>query len=214
MPMIPPPITSSLRGTPRSSNAPVESTMRGSWGRKGSFAACDPAAMIALLNRMERSPARSSLGPVNLPSAVTTSTLRILAIEATPPLSLATTLSFQARSFSNSSFGSPKEMPWEESAFASSITAATWSRALEGMQPTLRQTPPSALYFSTRMTRCPRSAARKAAEYPPGPDPSTSTSQSAGEDVDVDVGVDGDGDGDVAGDGEGEGDGDGAVPEA
>src|SRR5262245_64989117 len=46
------------------------------------------------------------------------------------------------------------------------------------MHPTLRQTPPSVAYRSIRTVRRPRSAARKAAAYPPGPEPSTTTSQS------------------------------------
>ena len=46
MPMMPPPMTSIRPGNPCSSSAPVESMMRGSWGRKGSFAGCEPAAMM------------------------------------------------------------------------------------------------------------------------------------------------------------------------
>src|SRR5690606_9771925 len=49
-------------------------------------------------------------------------------------------------------------------------------KALEGMQPTFRQTPPNVAYRSTSTTDRPRSAARNAAEYPPGPAPSTRTS--------------------------------------
>src|SRR3954465_6051021 len=46
--------------------------------------------------------------------------------------------------------------------------SALRSSALEGMQPTLRQTPPQ--YFSsTTATVCPSCAARIAATYPPGP---------------------------------------------
>ena len=46
---------------------------------------------------------------------------------------------------------------------ASASTLATCSRAFDGMQPTLRQTPPSRECRSTRVTPRPRSAARKAA---------------------------------------------------
>src|SRR3954469_3414989 len=50
------------------------------------------------------------------------------------------------------------------------------SRALVGIQPTFRQTPPQ--YFSsTTATRLPSWAARMAATYPPGPAPSTTTSK-------------------------------------
>src|SRR5687767_3219320 len=48
-------------------------------------------------------------------------------------------------------------------------------RALDGMQPTLRQTPPSRSR-STTVTMRPAAAARRAAEYPPGPPPMTSRS--------------------------------------
>ena len=48
-------------------------------------------------------------------------------------------------------------------ASASSITFAACNSALEGMQPTLRQTPPSCGQRSIKATFMPRSAARKAA---------------------------------------------------
>src|SRR3954454_12498224 len=64
--------------------------------------------------------------------------------------------------------------------FASSRTrwasSALRSRALEGMQPTLRQTPPQYL-DSTTATLLPSWAARMAATYPPGPAPRTTTSK-------------------------------------
>src|SRR5918911_735276 len=64
--------------------------------------------------------------------------------------------------------------------FASSRTmcasSALRSSALEGMQPTLRQTPPQYL-SSTTATRLPSCEARMAATYPPGPAPRTTTSK-------------------------------------
>jgi hypothetical protein len=52
--------------------------------------------------------------------------------------------------------------------------SALRSSAFEGMQPTLRQTPPQ--YFSSMTaTDCPSWAARIAATYPPGPAPRTRT---------------------------------------
>src|SRR3954454_8159604 len=64
--------------------------------------------------------------------------------------------------------------------FASSRTrwasSALRSRALDGMQPTLRQTPPQYL-DSTTATLLPSWAARMAATYPPGPAPRTTTSK-------------------------------------
>src|SRR5688572_20898757 len=53
--------------------------------------------------------------------------------------------------------------------------SATWISALDGMQPTFRQTPPTRSR-STRVTVRPAAAARRAAEYPPGPPPMTSRS--------------------------------------
>jgi hypothetical protein len=49
----------------------------------------------------------------------------------------------KARTPSISISGSPKRTPWAAASSPSAITRATCSSALEGMQPTLRQTPPS-----------------------------------------------------------------------
>ncbi len=54
-------------------------------------------------------------------------------------------------------------MPFPPISRASAITLAACSRALDGMQPTLRQTPPSVGSRSTSTTCLPRSAARNAA---------------------------------------------------
>ena len=55
-------------------------------------------------------------------------------------------------------------------------SSALRSSALDGMQPTLRHTPPQ--YFSsTTATDLPSWAARMAATYPPGPAPRTRTSK-------------------------------------
>ena len=53
-------------------------------------------------------------------------------------------------------------------------SSAFLSSALDGMQPTFRQTPPQYL-SSTTATDWPSCAARIAATYPPGPAPSTNT---------------------------------------
>ncbi len=130
--------------------------MRGSCGRKGRRTACEPAAMIALRKRSDCflpvgswpvapavSATSSSCGPVNRPTPRTTVTLRIFAIAARPPVSLPTTLALCARSLSRSTVGAPKLTPSDSKWLTSSITAATCSSALDGMQPTLRHTPPS-----------------------------------------------------------------------
>ncbi len=107
---MPPPMTSILFGCVRSSSAPVESTMRGSSGRNGSRTDCEPAAMIAWSNFTTFfAPSGSATsrwcGSTNVPTPVTTSTLRILAMPARPPVSLPTTLSLCARSFARSTLG-------------------------------------------------------------------------------------------------------------
>src|SRR5947207_3238302 len=54
-------------------------------------------------------------------------------------------------------------------------SSAFRSSAFDGMQPTLRQTPPQ-YFFSTTAVLKPSCAARIAATYPPGPAPRTTTS--------------------------------------
>src|SRR5579864_8020849 len=53
------------------------------------------------------------------------------------------------------------------------MSAATCSRALDGMHPRYRHTPPGFCSRSISVTFIPRSAARNAAAYPPGPPPIT-----------------------------------------
>ena len=80
---------------------------------------------------------------VKLAVPVTTSTLRCRASPSSPPVSFPTTSSFQPRSLSTSISGSPNFSPKPAASSASAATRAAWSRAFEGMQPTLRHTPPS-----------------------------------------------------------------------
>jgi hypothetical protein len=60
--------------------------------------------------------------------------------------------------------GSPNDSPWSAISFVSVMTLAACNSAFEGMQPTLRHTPPSDGQRSTSVTDKPRSAARNAAE--------------------------------------------------
>jgi hypothetical protein len=69
-------------------------------------------------------------------------TLRILAMAARPPVSLPMTFSLWPRSLSMLTTGAPKSTPRSAMWLTSSITAATCSSALAGMQPTFRHTPP------------------------------------------------------------------------
>ena len=146
----------------------MESTTRSSsWGMNGRVTGSEPQAMIACSNPttvLPSSPATSRwLGEAKVPYPVTTLTLRCLARPARPLVSRPTTDSFQARSLSRSTAGSGKVRPCSAISLVSAITLAAWSRALEGMQPTLRQTPPRIGEASTSTTDLPRSAARKAA---------------------------------------------------
>ena len=103
------------------------------------------------------------LAEENAASPVTTCTLRALARPDKPPVSFLMMLSFQPRSASISISGADILTPKCAISSASVITLAACSKALEGMQPTFRQTPPSDAYFSISTTFWPRSAARNAA---------------------------------------------------
>ena len=147
---MPPPTISMRLGCAGSSSAPVEVTTRGSsLGRNGSFTASEPAAMMARVKPIVVVPpaARSTttwLASLKRPLPVTTVTLRIFAICARPPVSLPTTLFLCATQLGGDRpCGAPKSTPTAPKCATSSITAATCSIAFDGMQPTLRQTPPS-----------------------------------------------------------------------
>ena len=89
-----------------------------------------------------------------------------------------TTLSFLYWAFLKSRVASPAAIPhsWAFSIWESRL--ALRSRALVGIQPVLRHTPPSRP-SSTRQVFAPPLAARKAAEYPPGPEPIMAKSNSS-----------------------------------
>ena len=151
-----------------SSSAPVESISRGSSsGMPGSTVGLDPAAMMQCLKPTLVVPSapstESRLGDVNVPLPRTTSTLRCLASPVSPPVSLSTTESFQPRSLSTSISGLPNVIPCSADSSTSAITRAMCSSAFDGMQPTLRQTPPRRSWRSTSTVLSPRSAARNAA---------------------------------------------------
>ena len=124
--------------------------MRGSsLGMNGSFTASEPAAMMARAKPIVVVPPAASstltwLASMNRPVPVTTVTLRILAICARPPVSLPTTLFLCATQLGaiDRRRAEARRRPSSKCA-TSSITAATCSSAFDGMQPTLRQTPPS-----------------------------------------------------------------------
>src|SRR5262249_47815465 len=74
--------------------------------------------------------------------------------------------------------GSPKSTPSSRARSASSISAATWSSAFDGMQPSKRQAPPRRLPASITTVSSPSSAPRNAAEEPPSPPPTPATAPS------------------------------------
>ena len=148
-PMMPPPTTSSCFGMSASISASVESITRASsQGKPASFTGWEPAAMMHCSKRMSWVPAvpltSSSLADTKRPVPVTVRTLRCFAMLDRPLTIWPTTLSLWPRSLSRSILGAPKLMPKSTACLASTSTSAACSRALDGMQPTLRQTPPSA----------------------------------------------------------------------
>ncbi len=136
--------------------------------------------MMALSNETTLRPdavsTASWFGEMNAPTPVTTSTLRCLASPLRPLVSFPTTEFFHAASLATSMESSPNTIPCSAISLVSAMTLAACSSAFDGIHPTLRQTPPRVSYRSTRTVFLPRSAARNAAEYPPGPEPSTTTS--------------------------------------
>ena len=146
-PMIPPPITSRRCGISSSASAAVESMMRGSSGLPGRRTAREPAARIACWKPIRVGPesvvTSTSWGETRRASPRTTFTPRRRASPASPSVSRCTTASLRARIFSRSKRGGPNSMPARESSRASVITSARCSSVFEGMQPTLRHTPPS-----------------------------------------------------------------------
>src|ERR1700719_3002109 len=174
-------MTSSVFGTSGRSRAPLESMRRGlSSLRLGTTVGRDPVAM------MMRSKVRFSSPPAvfvtftvveftNAALPCTNWTERCLDNCPSPPVSFLTTLSFHPRSLFRSTLGSPNSMPQFFACSASSSNLATCSRALDGMQPRYRQTPPGFTSGSINVTFMPRSAARNAAAYPPGPPPMIAT---------------------------------------
>ena len=164
------------------SRAPVESMRRGlSSLRLGTTVGRDPVAMTMRSKVRFSSPAAAvfvTFSVVEFTNAAlpcTNWTECCLDNWPRPPVSFLTTLSFHPRSLLRSTLGSPNSMPQFLACSASSSSFATCRRALDGMQPRYRQTPPGFTSGSINVTFMPRSAARNAAAYPPGPPPITAT---------------------------------------
>ena len=147
---MPPPTISIRFGSLGSSSAPVEVTTRGSsFGMNGSFTASEPAAMTARAKPIVVVPpaASSTLTwlVVGEPAAAGDDRdlahlghLRQAAGQPADDLVLVRDAAWRGRPSARRS-----STPTASKCATSSITAATCSIAFDGMQPTLRQTPPS-----------------------------------------------------------------------
>ena len=159
-------------------NIPTSKAFRGPqsvWVQGGR----EPVAMMTSLPSISSMPADDfteiRVGVRNVASPLTCVILWCLKSIATPPVSRSTIFCFHATIFCMSTEMAPSAMPMSPASCARSTTVDAWIIAFEGMQPTLRHTPPS-FSFSTQMTFRPFCAARIAATYPPGPAPMTTTS--------------------------------------
>ena len=165
-PMIPPPRTTSRRGTSVCASRPVESTQRGEsrpsiGGRSGN----EPVATIAW-RKVTSSPPSTAIvfASRKRPVPFTHSTLFALNRLATPPVICATTCAFHSFDAPKSSCGSPTRTPNFPKLSCASLSAnAVCTHAFVGMQPTRRHVPPSSGSFSMHATVAPSWAARIAA---------------------------------------------------
>ncbi len=148
-PITPPPITTRCSGTAASASAPVESTTRSSSTvTPGSGAAREPVAItIALAVERLTAPSRRHLdraGARNAGRPLSQSTLFFLNRNSTPLVSWSTDRPSAACMRARSSVRRRRRCRARRSrpCAASNISEAC-SSALDGMQPTLRQVPPS-----------------------------------------------------------------------
>ena len=165
-PMIPPPRTTSRRGTSVAASSPVESTQRGEsspsiGGRNGN----EPVATTADLNVTSSPPSTASVfASLKLPDPLTHSTPFALKRPAIPPVICLTTPFFHSDATAKSSSGALVLTPsFANVASAWWIACAVCTHAFVGMQPTRRQVPPSSGSFSMQTTFAPSWAARIAA---------------------------------------------------
>ena len=180
-PMMPPPSTTSRRGTSVWESRPVESTQRGeSSPGIGGRIGYEPVATMALLKVTSSAPSTAIVvGLVNRPVPLTHSTPFAFSRLATPPVICLTTPSFQAAACAKSSCGSDTPTPsFANVSRASCSACAVCTHALVGIHPTRRHVPPTSGSCSMHTTLPPSWAARIAAVYPAGPPPRTATSHS------------------------------------
>ncbi len=165
-PMMPPPSTTSRRGTSVCASRPVESTTRGeSRPSIGGLSGKEPVAMIACWKLTSSPPSTAIVcESLNVPVPLTHSTPFALNRLATPPVICLTTPSFHSLATAKSSCGSPTWTPsFANVSSASLIANAVCTHALVGTHPTRRQVPPSSGSFSMQTVFAPSCAARIAA---------------------------------------------------
>ncbi len=166
IPMTPPPMTTRRPGTSGRSSA--------SRAVQTSFPKANPGMAMgrAPVERMKAPastrvfspPASTStaFGPTKVAVPLITSTPLPFSSEPTPPTSFFTTPSLKARSLATSTLGSETRMPRSAAPRISSTRLPTAMKALEGMHPQFRQTPPSES-LSTSAVLLPSWASRMAA---------------------------------------------------
>jgi hypothetical protein len=165
-PMMPPPSTTSRRGTRSWASRAVESTQRGlSRPSIGGRIGNEPVATIADLNVTSSPPSTAIVfASLNTPVPFTHSTPFALKRLATPLVICFTTPDFHSFAVAKSSCGSPTITPsFAKVSAASLIEYAVCTQAFVGMHPTRRQVPPSSDSFSMHADRAPSCAARIAA---------------------------------------------------
>ena len=164
-PITPPPITTILPGTLSSSSAPVLSTTT-FWSTvtPGSGVTDDPVAMTTFFAVTVRSPTLTLCALSKEARPLIQSTLFFLNRNSIPPVNCLTESRRCPCIASRSSSGvtltpsfaiSPEAAAWKYS--------EAWSMAFDGMQPTLRQVPPSVSRLSAQAVFSPSCAARIAA---------------------------------------------------
>ena len=183
-PITPPPTTTRWPGALSNESAPVDDTITFSSMSTltpGMPETSEPVAMTMFFastsSTLPSSPVTETLPPEStLPAPFSQSILFFLNRKATPLTFDATVASLCAIIFLRLSLGvtstPSSSKPWP----ASANISEAWSRAFDGMQPMLRQVPPSVAFFSTTAVFRPSCAALMAQTYPPGPDPITTTS--------------------------------------
>ncbi len=137
--------------------------------------------LAAVVPSVDRRRASLDAPPVRRAVPLIQSILFFLNSISMPPVRPEIILSLRACTAGMSIETAAPSMPVSPHSFADCATlsaCACSSKALVGIQPQIRQVPPSAFCFSTTATLRPSCAARMAATYPPVPAPITMTSYS------------------------------------